>query len=342
MVRLKQYFTTTLADYPIDCAWNPSDTCLAVALAGGEVFIKNLMGIETTLIAHKVGCTKVVWLDDVRLATAGQDGKLNIWNVETRDLMGSFIINDQQPRTWVEQLVYSPQTQLLAVSAGKSLKIFDQNMTLRYHFSCHDSTVSGLSFSENGQKLAAAYYGGVNLYQFINNDYQLEVMPYPISFVSLAVSPNGRFVAAGTQDKCLHFWLLPYNEGEDLEMTGYPKKIEHLAWLPSSQYIFTAAKRMIIAWKMRSEQGSPEGSRPVKLDDHEAPVTQLITQKKGRLSASGDAEGRIIIWDYPATEYIQTEWELNGSITTLTWSNDEKRLAATSEKGVLNVWEIQQ
>lgn len=93
---------------------------------------------------------------------------------------------------------------------------------------------------------------------------------------------------------------------------------------------------------MRSEQGSPEGSRPVKLDDHEAPVTQLITQKKGRLSASGDAEGRIIIWDYPATEYIQTEWELNGSITTLTWSNDEKRLAATSEKGVLNVWEIQQ
>lgn len=341
MVRLKQYFTTTLPDYPIGCAWNPSDTSLAVALAGGEVVIKNLMGTETTWVAHKVGCTKVVWLDDLRLATAGQDGKLNIWNVETGDLLGDFIINDQKPHTWVEQLVYSPQMQLLAVSAGKSLKIFDQNMVLCYHFSCHDSTVSGLSFSENGQKLAASYYGGVNLYQFINNDYQMEVMPYPSSFVSLAVSPNGRFVAAGTQDKRLHFWLLPYTEGEDLEMSGYPKKIEHLAWLPTSQYILTAAQRMIITWKMRSEQGSPEGSRPVMLDDHEAPITQLITQKKGRFSASGDVEGRIIIWDYPATEYVQTEWELNGSITTLVWSNDEKRLAATSEKGVLNVWEIQ-
>ncbi len=340
MVRLNQQFVTTLADYPIDCAWNSSDTRLAVALAGGEIFLKDLKGQQTTWIAHKIGCTKVVWLDDVRLATAGQDGKLNIWNAENSELIGSFDVNEQSPKAWVEQLVFNEKMQLLAASAGKSLKIFDKNLTLRYHFTGHGSTVSGLSFSENGQKLAAAYYGGVNLYQFQKDDYNMEVMPYPISFVSLAVSPNGRFVAAGTQDKCLHFWLLPYSEGEDLEMTGYPKKIECMAWTSDGQHLITASQRMLISWGINPQTNSPQGNRATMLDDHDAPVKAIATQRVGPLAASGDAQGRVLVWDYPVSEYVQTEWEINGSITALAWSNNEKYLAATSEKGAVAVWDV--
>jgi hypothetical protein len=49
------------------------------------------------------------------------------------------------------------------------------------------------------------------------------------SILSMAWSPNARYLAAGTQEATVNFWKLPYRVGEELNMTGYANKIKELA-----------------------------------------------------------------------------------------------------------------
>ncbi|HMP41901.1 MAG TPA: WD40 repeat domain-containing protein, partial [Roseiflexaceae bacterium] len=57
------------------------------------------------------------------------------------------------------------------------------------------------------------------------------------SVLVLAVSLDGKYIAAGAQNASVHFWIC--RDGTDLEMSGYPRKVRELAWDSSSSYLAT-------------------------------------------------------------------------------------------------------
>lgn len=110
-------------------------------------------------------------------------------------------------------------------------------------------------------------------------------LPWKTSLVSLAISPDGRWVVAGTQENSVQIWPLPFREGEELAMSGYDAKVRSLAWHHSGRYLATDGGQELMVWDCSGK--GPAGSTPRILEGHPARVSSLAYQKTGHLLASG-------------------------------------------------------
>ncbi len=88
--------------------------------------------------------------------------------------------------------------------------------------------MSGLSFSPEGRRLAAAHVDGLSIFSAENGarEHRLE---WKGSHIGVSWSPDGRYVVSATQERELHVWDL-VTLG-DLRLGGYPHKIHGMNWL---------------------------------------------------------------------------------------------------------------
>ncbi len=120
------------------------------------------------------------------------------------------------------------------------------------------------------------------------------------SILTLAWSPDGRYLVHGDQDATVHFWVLA--SGKDYQMWGYPTKVRELAWDHTSRYLATGGGPVVVVWDYAGK--GPQSSKPLMLEAHEDFLSALAFQHTGPLLASGgietatDAE-RIRGWDHP-------------------------------------------
>lgn len=324
-----------LSDYINHLAWSPEGTWLAVSLAAGEVVVLDpeTKTVLTRYPAHAMGCLQVAWVSQEVLASAGQDGKVRLHNVFTSEDVA--VIEVVQGRNvWVEQLAFGHG--MLAATAGKTLCVWDDQGRQLYHADDFPSTVQAIEWVRDQPRLITACYGGVYFYTFAP-DVSVEILPYPISFVSLAHSPNGKFLAAGTQDKALHFWHLPYVPKQDLQMSGYYAKIRQLEWNRSGEYLATPSYDKLIVWDLH-RHASPRGTRPVILEGHEHKVTRIRFQADGPFLATGDEGGTALIWDFPYSEEILFEVQFVGAqITEMAWCPQRDLLAIGTDQGQIRL-----
>ncbi len=132
-------------------------------------------------------------------------------------------------RTWVEHLRWSPDGTLLASVAGKSLRVWNPAVGGQcIEYADHPSTVAALCWRPDGKAVGAGFYGGAALYR-LGETPPYERMRWKGSVLSMAWSPNARYVAAGTQEATVNFWKLPYRPGKELNMSGYANKVKELA-----------------------------------------------------------------------------------------------------------------
>jgi WD40 repeat protein len=318
-----------LKDFINHIEWSADGRYLALSLSQGEVAVSL---ISSRFAAHQLGCLQVAWLDAQTLATAGQDGKLKVWNWAQKQL----IWEQKGGASWVEQLAYNPTSQLLASSAGKILRIWDKEGTLIHSFDTHKSTISALQWSTDGQELAVVYYGGATIRNFVSG--QEQELAYKISLIAMAWSPNKKYLAAGTQDNRVHFWMLPYEPESDLAMSGYPFKVKSLSWTQDSRYLATPTQDAVVVWDV-GRTGSPRGTAPATLQfAHSGRVLEVSYQKDGVFLASADENGAVAIWDYPLSEEVVLDFTLSTKgITQLRWAKGEDKLAISTEEGIVRI-----
>jgi WD40 repeat protein len=150
--------------------------------------------------------------------------------------------------------------------------------------------------------------------------------------LALAWSPNGEYIAAGAQDCSVHFWQMA--TGEDLQMTGYPRKVRELAWDVASRYLATGGAEISCVWDCGGE--GPSGSEPIQLEGHKESISSLAYQSKGDFLASGGEDGLVILWRPSQQRGAISIAKHPASISQLAWSSDDQRIAVgTAEGGVL-------
>lgn len=330
----RSHWSIVANDHVSGLAWSPDDRRLAVATSAGTISLIDAATGTTDIEfeAHAPGTVAVRWSSG-GLASCGQDGSVRLWNTAT----GKHTALLEGGANWVDHLEWSPDGEFLASAAGKNLRVWSPAGALLAEHTDFPSTIATLCWRPDGKAVGVGCYGGVRLFR-IGESGAYQDLAWKGSILYMAWSPNARYVAGGTQEATVNFWKLPFRYGEQLNMSGYATKVRELAWDKDSRFLATGGGEIITVWDVSGK--GPAGTRPRQLEGHLRNVTHLLYQSRGSLLASGDSEGRILLWKPEESSRPVREGRIDGAVSSAAWSHDDHAIVWASAEGEVTIWSV--
>jgi WD40 repeat protein len=306
---------------------------LAGSLAGDLSIVEVSTGaVESKLPSHALGVLAASWSSDgSQWAAGGQDGIRRLG-----DRTGAALA-EHSLGGWVEHVAWSPKG-MLAASSGRTLTVVDRNGNV-HRYEPVSSTITAVAWSDNHTRVGVASYGGLT---WFDTDRLPSTSPsrrhsFKGSPLAVALSPTGKWACAGYQDASIHLW--PLWSGDDLSMSGYPAKIENLAFRPDGQWMASACLAEITWWNFAGK--GPKGTRPAVGNAHDARITWLGWQPGSDILASGAQDGRLVLWPSPTSVNDDVRpldvLEADSEVATAAWLPSGDRLLIGRRDGTLEL-----
>ena len=152
---------------------------------------------------------------------------------------------------------------------------------------------------------------------------------------ALDISPDGRTILSGSDDKTLILW--------DIETGEMLKQLEgHTTWLndavfsPDGQLAASVSDEMAILWDV------PTGRMIRQFDGHKENISRVAFSPDGQsMVTSGRGDDSILIhWDVVSGEIIQ-QFESNSRVQGLEFTPDGSALLSTSSDGLIVLWAVE-
>lgn len=329
LARLEPRWTATVDGYPAGLAWSPDGKHLAVAGAEGPVSIYNTSGaLRHVLPGHDIGTLDVAWSHDSRhLVTAGQDGCARIWDHTGR--CTAVLAAESQ---WVERVCCSPRDDLIATVHGRQLRFWRMDGSPVMACEPEAYTILDCHWTADGSSVVTGTYGGARLW---HPEHVCPVADYPWTgaLLAVALSPDGKRLAAGLQEAGVQYWRL--DEPDQLYMRGYGTKVQLLSWDSSGQYLATGGGPSVVIWSCGGD--GPAGTEPAVLDLHVKPISALAFSPRGRALASGSRDGSFAVVD-PTADTAAGVYLAESAVTDLAWHPDASGVAVGFARGRLAVF----
>jgi WD40 repeat protein len=356
-MNLTKHWAATLDDYAIDLAWSPatgadgSGSVLAAASAAGPVTLFAAAdGAKLHLLpGHDNGTNAVAFAPAhcppsaypvPLLATGGQDGCVKLWDPAN----GQHTATAKLGSGWVEHLAWRPSANppssnleaqssplLLFAAAGKNLAALRADGSVAHLFPPAPKTIIALAAQSAGGCVAAAHFGGVQLWDA--DDFLLQKeLPYVNGIHALVWSPDSRWLVSGNQDPSVHLWLPEKNE--ELHMSGYEGKVRELSFDHTSRWLATGGGHDACIWDCSG--AGPEGREPLMLP-HDAKICAVAFQNSHGLLATASADGTVMLWSVDRRQPLRATVKMPSPATKLAWSPDDTLLAIAAESGAVYV-----
>jgi WD40 repeat protein len=261
--------------------------------------------------------------DGARLVIGGDDGKLVALGVK-----GEVTLLATDPkRRWIDNVALRPDG-AYAWSAGKTAfvrsgKSEEKSLDV-------SSTVGGLAFAPKGLRLAVAHYNGVTLW-FPNMAAKPEFLEWGGSHLSVAFSPDNKFLVTAMHEPALHGWRLA--DVRHMRMTGYPGRVRSISWSAGGKALATSGADTVILWPFASKDG-PMGKEPAMLAPLSARVAVVACHPKQDILAAGYSDGTILMVRLSdGAEILVRRRNSTAPVAALAWNAKGTLLAFAAEDG---------
>lgn len=155
---------------------------------------------------------------------------------------------------------------------------------------------------------------------------------------SLAFSPDGKWLASGSEDSVVRLWSLEEERREVKQFTGHRGVISSIAFSPDSRSLASAAleDNVIRVWNVAQNQ-------EVKLlQGHEGPVSSVAFSPDGQYLASGSQDTRVVVWTVNQGQpWKRCECKYTEGVTQVAFSPDGHWLASASWDSQVKLWNWQ-
>lgn len=312
-------------------AWSPDGSQLAIGTLEGIIEI--VKGSERRALAgHPMGTLGLQWWTNQLLVSGGADGKVRAWDLEK----GSESIFDLKGnRAWVEKLSLSSDRKLLAIAAGSKVSLWESPEKCLRELAPMNSTVTDLMWQSQGRLLAGIANGQVYFWRAGSSAPQRE-FTYGSSLLTGKWSPRGDWFAVGCQDASIHLWITA--SGEDLYMSGYPRKIRELDWHPGGRWLAVGGSQEITVWDFSG--AGPAGTTPKQLAGHGDFITQLAYSPDGKWLGSTGEDGFFLLWEAEGSRFPMRGFKVNAPLTHIAWNPVQPLVAVGGENGQISILSV--
>jgi WD40 repeat protein len=293
-----------------------------VFVLGEEALLFAGEGAEKRVPVHAGGILASA-SDGKRILTGGDDGTLVATNAHGEHRV---LATDDKKR-WIDQVALGPDG-AVAWSAGKTAHVLTKKGEPRSLEA--PSTVAGLAFAPKGFRLAIAHYNGATLWFPNAAGAKPEKLEWKGSHLSVAFSPDGKFLVTAMQEPMLHGWRLA--DAQHMRMSGYSARVRSLAWTADGDFLATSGSEQLILWPFDGKDG-PMGRQPKLLARSQARVAVVAGHPRQPVVAVGYADGVVTLVRIDDGALIQVKAAGAAPVSALGWDTNGQTLAFGTEAG---------
>jgi WD40 repeat protein len=221
--------------------------------------------------------------------SGSDDGALHLWNLGTGEK--KIIPAKDGP---VSAIALSPNGQRLAAAYPHSLVLLDTSNGDLLKTLDLQTKVDCLSFSADGQTLAAAGEDGKIQTWDLAGGQTIRTINGAGKVTTLRFAPAGQILASAAADGIISLWDLRTG-ALSLQLKKHSGAVNAIVFSADGKWVATGGDdRSVIVWEIAT------GKARRTLKGHDLTVTSLAFSPDGSLLASGAGNASVVLWDLPS------------------------------------------
>jgi WD40 repeat protein len=268
--------------------------------------------------------------DGTQFATAGSDNTARVWDFPSSRHLRAYAQGGPARAVAVS----ADGARVAGGGADGKVKIWDTvSKKLLHEIDAHAGAVTGLAFSPNGQVLASC--GGDSTLRLVNvadGKTLAHFAAHAGAVTGMAYNPGGNAVYTTGSDGTLKFWSLPPAPARTLP--AFQDAVGAVAVSPDgSQAAVASGKGVRLArWN--------DGQTLKELPAAPGVLTCVAAAPGNALTAAGDRDGRVAVWDAKKGELLASPVGHAGAVTAVAFNGAGNQLATVGKDGFLRLWAV--
>ncbi len=316
---------------------------------------------------HAKWVSAIGWSPDAtRIASAGGDGTIRIWDSETGHHILTYRGHVGIIISQVWDMKWSPDGCMIASSGhGSTVRVWDattgNDLVLYNDYLVNDPLAEGftIAWSPDGECIVSAACQVADIDQAVHvwnaatgrttlkyTDHATGLPSFTVSDV--AWSPDGKYIASSGTDKSVRKWKInpmkffktvqiwdPTTGKRLVTSDGFADYISSICWSPDSRYVASAeAGAQIRIWDATT------GAAMRTYKGHTKEVRAVAWSPDGsNIIASSGNDNTVQLWNATTGELIYVYRGHTGSVSALAWSPDGTRIASGGSDSTVRIWQ---